>query len=325
MITLGIETSCDETSVAIIREREILALKTFSQIDLHKEYGGVVPEIASRSHIEMIRFITNSAINDSGLSLNEIDNIAVTNTPGLIGGLLVGVVFAKSLAFACKKPIIAVNHLEGHMFTTALTAGIEDNFYLLLTSGGHTQMMGVKEYGNYRLFGRTLDDSVGECFDKVGKMMGLDYPAGPKIEQLAKKGNPHRWKFKIPMKSQDNFNFSFSGLKTFFLREYQKIPEPSNEDILDICASLQHIISQILCDRVENMFKVCTDYDKFVLCGGVSANLYLRGKLEELCQKYQKTAFYAPLSLCGDNAAMIAYVGQMRSKKGLFAEISLVP
>jgi N6-L-threonylcarbamoyladenine synthase len=310
MIVLGIETSCDETSVAILQDKKILSLKTFSQINLHKKYGGVVPEIASRSHLEKIEEVTQEALNQAEIGINEIDLIAVTDRPGLIGGLLVGVGFAKGLALSLNKPIIFVNHLEGHIFTCGLTEGVEEDFFCLLVSGGHTQTIEVRDIQNYRIVGSTIDDSVGEGFDKLSKNLGRGYPGGPIIEKLALKGNENRFPLGVPLKGKDKFNFSFSGLKTHFLGLVAKYK--SEQDIYDICASFQNIITKTLIDRVQQMIQNSNlNSKKIVICGGVSANSYIRSNFEKSFANF--SIHYAPLHLCTDNAVMIANIGRMLS------------
>lgn len=328
MIVLGIETSCDETSACLLQGREILSLKTHSQILLHKKYGGVVPEIASRSHMEVISETVASAFCEAGITPKEIDVIAVTETPGLIGGLLVGINFAKGLSIGINKPIIFVNHLEGHIFTCGLTEGLEEDFYCLLISGGHTQTLEVSSLWNYRVFGKSIDDSVGESFDKLSKSLGFGYPGGPLIEKLAQLGDENRFKLGVPLKGKHKFDFSFSGLKTHFLNLVSKYKSP--QDINDICASFQKTICNTLIDRVENMINAgpsanssanirssSANFENIVICGGVSANLYIRMRFESHFKGYKIS--YAPISLCTDNAAMIANIGRMKAKKQEFS------
>jgi N6-L-threonylcarbamoyladenine synthase len=310
MLILGIETSCDETSICILREKEILSLKTFSQIALHKNYGGIVPEIAARSHIEVISYITQEAFKEAKIEPRNIDLIACTDKPGLIGGLLVGINFAKGLSLSLKKPLIFVNHLEGHIFTCALTEGIEKNFYCLLVSGGHTQILEVENLDNYKLIGQTIDDSAGEAFDKISRSLGFGYPGGAIIEKLALNGNEDRFKIGVPLKGKNKFDFSFSGLKTHFLKivsEYR-----SEQDVNDICASFQKSVCNTMIDRMQNMMEVSEkNYETIVVCGGVSANKYIRLRFEKFFPL--KKIVYAPLELCTDNAAMIANIGRMKS------------
>lgn len=313
MIVFGIETSCDETSVCILKEKEILSMKTFSQIDLHKFYGGVVPEIASRSHMEVISQLAAECFEEAGLRSSQIDVIAVTREPGLIGALLVGLNFAKGMSMALNKPIIYVNHLEGHIFTVSLKDNIENQFYCLLVSGGHTQTLEVESLWDYKLTGETIDDSAGESFDKLSKKLGFGYPGGSIIEELAKKGYENRFTTKIPLKGKHKFNFSFSGLKTHFLNLCHK--HTNEKDVFDIAASFQKTVCDVLIDRTRNMILASTKkFQKIVICGGVSANLYIRKKFDTEFPEY--AIYYAPIALCTDNAAMIANIGRMRFCKG---------
>lgn len=313
MIVFGIETSCDETSICILQDKNILSLKTFSQILLHKNYGGVVPEIASRSHMEVISGLAHEALLEAKINSEQIDIIAVTNTPGLIGGLLVGINFAKGFGFAINKPVIFVNHLEGHIFTCALTNNLEKNFYCLLVSGGHTQTIEVSNLQNYKIIGKTIDDSIGESFDKLSKTLGFGYPGGQIIERLAKKGDENRFKLNIPMKGKNKFDFSLSGLKTHFLNLTLK--HKLEQDIFDICASFQKVITNILIDRVKNMIQASDfNFKDIVICGGVSANLYIREAFIRFFP--DKNISFAPLQLCTDNAAMIANIGRMKCGTG---------
>lgn len=310
MIVVGIETSCDETSVCLLKEREIVAMKTFSQIDLHAKYGGVVPEIASRSHLKQIRIVAEEVFTKAGLSPKNVDVIAVTAEPGLIGSLLVGINFAKGLALSINKPLIFVNHLEGHIFTCSLTEEIEKDFYCVLVSGGHTQIIEVETIQNYKIIGQTIDDSVGEAFDKLAKSLGFPYPGGQTIERLALKGNELRFQTGIPLKRKSKFDFSFSGIKTHFMQIVAKYKE--EQDVYDICASFQKTICDILLDRTKNMISASSkNFQNLVLCGGVSANIYIRNRFEK---ELQNVAIkYAPLNLCTDNGAMIANIGRMKA------------
>jgi N6-L-threonylcarbamoyladenine synthase len=313
MLILGIETSCDETSVAILKDKQILSLKTFSQIDLHKLYGGVVPEIASRSHLQEITKTTKEAFLEAGLNIEDIDKIAVTNTPGLIGGLLVGINFALGLSAAFGKELVFVNHLEGHIFTCGLTSGVERDFFCLLISGGHTMTLEVNDLNNYKIIGKTIDDSVGESFDKLSKTLGFGYPGGAIIEKMAQKGDENRFKLKIPLKGKDAYNFSFSGLKTHFLNLTLKYKE--EQDVFDICASFQKIVCDTMIDRMKNAINHSENtFKNLVICGGVSANLYIRKRFEQEFDEFK--IHYAPLNLCTDNAVMIANIGRMRFAAG---------
>jgi N6-L-threonylcarbamoyladenine synthase len=317
---LGIETSCDETAAAIVTsEREVLSNEIYSQIKQHQEYGGVVPEIASRAHVEFIESVVSKALASANMKLNDVDAIAVTSGPGLIGGLIVGVMFAKGLALSSGKPLIGVNHLEGHALTTRLTHATEFPFLLLLVSGGHCMYAIVEGLGKYEIIGKTIDDALGEAFDKTAKMLGIDYPGGPKIEQFAKLGDENRFNFPKPLYGKEGCDYSFSGLKTAVLREVTALPQPvSEQDINDICASFQKTAGDIIIDRTKNAiaaFKAKFPPEKFpeaknfVISGGVSANQYICGRVKDLLQKNDMEFFSPPLKLCTDNAAMIAWAG----------------
>ena len=319
MIIFGIESSCDETSVCLLKdgkqdEKEILSLKTHSQIAIHKQYGGVVPELAARSHIEVIKEITQLCFSEANILPQDIDKICVTSSPGLISGLLVGIEFAKGMGLALNKPVLFVNHLEGHIFTTAITDGIKEDFFCLLVSGGHTQTICVKNINDYKIIGKTIDDSCGEAFDKISKSLGFGYPGGPIIEKMAQQGNPDKFKFSGKFYKQNQFDFSFSGLKTHFIRLIEKIDTQNIQEVQDLCASFQKVVCDILCSRVENIFLTNEkQFNKFVLCGGVGANKEIRNRLTEICKRYEINLFVAPLSLCTDNAAMIANLGFLKS------------
>ena len=332
MIVLAIESSCDETSIAICSDnpdvlKRIIALKTYSQIAEHSAYGGVVPEIAARNHLAKITSLTKAALDESGLSLNDITKIAVTTSPGLIGALIVGISFAKGLAISLNKPLVNVNHLDGHIFTTYLTNNLYKEYYCLLISGGHCQTITVNNFYDKKIYGTTIDDSVGEAFDKLAKLLGLGYPGGAKIEKLALNGNQKAFSFKIPMIKTDDFNFSFSGLKTHFLNIVAKqVKEHLNiapdelkyhKDlhsklpscfIADLCASFQSIVSDILINRCEHMIlSHGKTFGTLVISGGVAANKYIKQRfISEIGEKHGIEIITPPLYLCTDNAAMIA-------------------
>ena len=345
MIILGIETSCDETAVAIVDDaKNILSNLVISQIDIHKEFGGVVPEIAARNHIDVIEDLVKKALSDCDLKFSDIDGIAVTSGPGLIGGLIVGVMVAKSLALALKKPLIAINHLEGHVLTARLTSDLEFPFLTLLVSGGHCQILNVRKFADYELIGQTIDDALGECFDKVAQMIGEDYPGGPKIEAMAKNGDQNRFRFPRPLVDSDFkkiniYNFSFSGLKTAVRREIERLTGEnftsssfkllSQDDKNDICASLQKVIVEILLNRLNN---VLSNFDfnaerpkNLVICGGVAANQFIFTNLESWCSKNGLTLYVPNIKLCTDNAAMIAWAGVERLKNGYESDLSFKP
>lgn len=338
MIVLGIETSCDETAMALVNDKkEILSHIVVSQIDIHKEFGGVVPEVASRNHLDVIDSVFKAVVEKANININEIDAIASTTGPGLIGGVIVGTVFGKMLASILKKPFIAINHLEGHALTSRLTNNLEFPFLLFLLSGGHCQILKVNNVGSYEKIGETIDDALGECFDKVGKMLNLDYPAGPKIEELAKFGDKKRFKFAKPLvdnngKQRDSsydFLFSFSGLKTCVRREIELLSDLNRQTINDICASFQETIVEILINRLKNVFKKFKkeniNLHNLVIAGGVAANQYIKETLLEFCNNYDYNVITPPLKLCTDNGVMIAWAGIERLQLGLIDDLSVCP
>jgi N6-L-threonylcarbamoyladenine synthase len=301
---LGIESSCDETSVAIVKNgRDILSNVINSQIKIHQEYGGVVPEIASRCHIEVINQITKQALNEAKLRLNDIDAIAVTYGPGLVGALLVGVSYAKGLSFATDKPLIAVNHIAGHIAGNYLTyPELKPPFLCLIISGGHTNLVNVKNYYEYDIIGKTRDDAIGEAFDKVARVVGLGYPGGPKIDEMAKNGNPN---IELPKVNLDNLDFSFSGIKTAVINLNHKNPNINKQDL---CISFEKSVTEMLIKNVEEAVKIY-DFDKVVLAGGVSRNSYIRNEFDKMSKRLNVNVFYPEPILCTDNAAMIAAQG----------------
>jgi len=332
---LGIETSCDETAAAVVRGHppgpgEILSNIVFSQIAAHAPYGGVVPEIASRAHLEIIDDVVARALSDADMTLAEVDGIAATAGPGLIGGVMVGLTTAKALALGADKPLIAINHLMGHALTARLTHGVEFPFLLLLVSGGHCQLVGVGGTDDFRLYGTTIDDAVGEAFDKTAKILGLPYPGGPQIEQAAKLGNPRAYELPRPMVTGHNVrktaDFSFSGLKTA-LRQLVQDTSPS---IADASASFQAAVVDILRDRTRTaiaMFR--RDFPKgnaLVVAGGVAANQAIGSALAELAASEGFVTRIPPARLCTDNAAMIAWAGIERlSAGGMTDALSVSP
>lgn len=331
MKLLGIETSCDETSASIVTDdKKILSNIIFSQLDLHNQYGGVVPEIASRAHFSMIEIVIQNALKEANCTLEEISAIAVTSGPGLIGGLIVGVMIAKSLSLALQKPLIGVNHLEAHALTSRLIYDIEFPFLLMLASGGHCQLLIVEKVGKYTKLGSTLDDAAGEAFDKVSKMLGLGYPGGPIIEKLAKEGDKHKFDFPISLKGREGCDFSFSGLKTAVRNTINKLKtegEVNEQTLKDLAASFQHTVSEIFCDRIKNALKVfSTTYPSarnFVLAGGVAANQYIKKWIAELLLQKGFNLFVPPINLCTDNAAMVAWAGIERYKLGLIDDLTI--
>lgn len=328
MKILGIESSCDETAASIVTDdRQILSNVIISQIDEHQKFGGVVPEIASRAHLSHVQTVVDKALADANLSLNDLDAIAVTAGPGLIGGLLVGIMFAKGLSFAINKPLLGINHLEGHALTARLTNEIEFQYLMLLVSGGHCQILIVEKVGVYHKLGGTIDDSVGESFDKVAKMLGLDYPGGPIIEKLAITGDPYKYKFPKPMKGREGCDFSFSGLKTAVRLIIEKT-ELTPENIADICASFQRTVAEILLDRLNNAIKLTKEshpkIKQLIIAGGVAANQYLLKEIQISIEKHDLETIAPPIKLCTDNAAMIAWAGIERFRLGLRDEV-IVP
>ena len=301
--TLGIESSCDETSVAIVKNgREILSNVIDTQIPIHEKYGGVVPEIASRNHIEAISRVTKKALEEAKLTWEQIDAITPTYGPGLVGALLVGLSYAKALSFAINKPLVGVNHIQGHIAANYITyKELEPPFLCVMMSGGNTQIIYVKDYTEFEVLGKTRDDAIGEAFDKVARVVGLGYPGGPKVDRLAKEGEPT---IDLPKTHFENLDFSFSGIKTAVLNLYHKHPEMSKADL---CASFEKTVSEIL---IENVIKAMqqTGIKTIVLAGGVSASPYIRKAFADL-EKKQIKIYMPDLALCTDNAAMIASAG----------------
>ena len=307
MKVLAVESSCDETSVAVVKDgREVYSNVIASQIDTHKKFGGVVPEIASRQHVEAINTVLKEGIEEAGVKLDDIDIIAATKGPGLIGALLVGLSAGKALALATGKPFVGVNHIVGHVCANYISfKDLEPPFIGLIISGGHTYLIEVKDYVDFTLHGRTVDDAVGEAFDKVARSLGLAYPGGPLIDALAKKGK-ETIEFPRVMIKEDNYNFSFSGLKTAVLN-YLNSTRLRGEEIVteDVCKSFQEAVVDVI---LEKSFRLAREknMDKIVLCGGVSANSRIREAFEERGSKENIKIFYPELKLCTDNAAMIA-------------------
>ena len=328
-IILGIESSCDETAVAIIKENingkpEILSSIISSQVDVHKEFGGVVPELAARSHIEKIDLIAKKALNESGISLEEVDAVAATAGPGLIVCLSVGLNFGKSVAASLNKPFIAVNHLEGHALSPKLHSELNFPYLLLLISGGHSQFLSVEGLGKYKRLGTTIDDAIGEAFDKTAKLLGIEFPGGPKIEEFAKKGDPKKYELPKPIMHKGGCNLSFAGLKTAVLKIAKKIK--TDQEKYDLAASFQKTVEEILYKKSKIAFKEFKNINTnknniFVVAGGVAANKKIREVLTNLCEEENFKPIFPPINLCGDNAAMIAMVGLEKFKLKQFNDL----
>ncbi len=320
-IVLGIETSCDETAVALVDDqRRVLAHVLFSQVDEHQLYGGVVPEIAARAHLQRLDRLIRQAMDEAGLDFADLDAVAVTAGPGLIGGLMVGVVTAKMICMAANRPFVAVNHLEAHALTARFTDALDFPYTLLLVSGGHCQLQVVAGVGDYRRLGATIDDAVGEAFDKVAKMLGLGHPGGPLVEQAAAGGDPTRFALPRPLTNQKSANFSFSGLKTAVR---QTILASSPDDptfVRDLAASFQAAVADCLADRTRNALQM-QDNDPasrtLVIAGGVAANQAIRTRLAEVADTAGARLVLPPPSLCTDNGIMVAWAGIERLALGL--------
>ena len=335
---IGIETSCDETSVAIVREdKKILSHLILSQLKEHQEFGGVVPEIAARAHMDNIDRLIQAALSDANLKFSDLDGVAATCGPGLIGGVMVGMMAGKAIAATHDIPFFAINHLEGHALTARLTDDIEFPFLVLLVSGGHTQILVAEDIGHYKRLGTTLDDALGECFDKSAKLMGLGYPGGPNVEKMAAQCTDHvraiqRFPLPTPLKGRDGCDFSFSGLKTAVRHHVEKLPEGNLDpvDIADLCHSLQITIGDILKDRCSNAIKSflstyghTTKRPAFVACGGVAANSHIRTILQDLTSDKNMDFIAPPITLCSDNGAMIGWVGLEKLKKNISDDLSV--
>ena len=328
-LILGIETSCDETAASLITENEqgipiVLSNIISSQVEVHKEFGGVVPELAARSHIEKIDWIVQKAIDDSGRKIEEIDAVASTAGPGLIVCLSVGLSFGKAFASSLDKPFIAVNHLEGHALSPKINSDLNYPYLLLLISGGHSQFLDVQGLEKYKRLGTTIDDALGEAFDKTAKLLGIDFPGGPQIEVLAKKGDPNKYELPKPIFNKGGCNLSFAGLKTAVLKIAQKIKD--DQEKFDLAASFQKTIEKILHKKTKiafNEFEKQKDIKEkvFVVAGGVAANLNIRSMLTNLCNEENYKIVLPPIELCGDNAAMIAMVGLEKFKLNQFSKL----
>ena len=317
IIILGIESSCDETSVAIVKNgREVLSNVINTQISIHELYGGVVPEIASRNHVENISPVMKEALKEANIEIDDVDGIACTYGPGLVGALLVGVSYAKALSYAANKPLIGVNHIQGHIAANYITyKELKPPFLTLLISGGNTQLVLVKDYTEFEILGKTRDDAVGEAFDKVARVIGLGYPGGPKVDKLAKEGNPN---IELPKTHIENLDFSFSGIKTAVINLHHKNPDINKADL---CNSFEKTITEVLIDHTIRAAKEL-NINKIALAGGVSANSYIRSEFLKLKDKGYDIYYPEPI-LCTDNAAMIASAGYYTYMTGNTSDLSL--
>jgi N6-L-threonylcarbamoyladenine synthase len=330
---LGLETSCDETAAAIVRGAPpgpgaILSNIVRSQIEEHKPYGGVVPEIAARAHVEILDMIVERALADARLELGDVDVIAATAGPGLIGGVMVGLTTAKALALASGKPFVGVNHLEAHALTARLTDGVAFPYLLLLISGGHCQLLAVEGVGRFRQFGTTIDDALGEAFDKTAKLLGLGYPGGPAVEESARIGDSERFSLPRPMLGREGADFSFSGLKTA-VRQFARVQSLTTADRADLAAGFQAAVVDVLVDRTRSaMSRYKREFEKgrtLVVAGGVAANQAIRKSLGTLCAEEGFALSIPPPALCTDNAAMVAWAGVERRAAGGPDDLSMAP
>ena len=317
IITLGIESSCDETSVAVVKNgREVLSNVINSQIKIHEKFGGVVPEIASRNHVEAISDVTKKALEEANIAFEDIDNIACTYGPGLVGALLVGVSYAKALSYALNKPLTGTNHIEGHIAANYIShKELRPPFLCLIISGGHTHLVHIHDYDKFEILGKTRDDAIGEAFDKMARVIGLGYPGGPKVDKLAKDGKAN---IDLPKTHIDGLDFSFSGIKTAIINLHHKNPDINKADL---CASFEKYVTEIL---INNTIKAAKELNinTIALAGGVSANSYIRKKFIELEKQGYKIYYPEPI-LCTDNAAMIASAGYYRYISGVTSDLTL--
>ena len=328
-LILGIETSCDETAASIISENDkgnpiILSNVVSSQVNVHREFGGVVPELAARSHIEKIDWIVKKAIDDSGIKINEIDAVASTAGPGLIVCLSVGLSFGKAFAASLNKPFLAVNHLEGHAISPRLISKLDYPYLLLLISGGHSQYLSVKNLGEYKRLGTTIDDAIGEAFDKTAKILGIEFPGGPQVEILAEKGDPNSYNLPKPIFNKGGCNLSFAGLKTAVLKISKELK--TEQEKFNLAASFQKTVIEILYKKTKVAFnefekQIQPKEKKLVVAGGVAANKEIRNMLVNVCEEKKFEPIFPPIELCGDNAAMIAMVGLEKFKLKQFDKL----
>ena len=328
-LILGIESSCDETAASVVTQNKeglplVLSNIVSSQEEIHKKFGGVVPELAARSHIDKIDWIVKKAIDESRISIDKIDAVASTAGPGLVVCLSVGLSFGKAFASVINKPFIAVNHLEGHALSPKLNSKLDYPYLLLLISGGHSQFLSVQSLGKYKRLGTTIDDALGETFDKTAKMLGIDFPGGPQIEILASKGNPKKYDLPKPIYNKGGCNLSFAGLKTAILKISKSIK--TEQEKFDLAASFQKTILDILKKKTKIAFEEFEKENKtkekiFVIAGGVAANKKIRSLLIDLCKEHNYQSIFPPMEFCGDNAAMIAMVGLEKFKLKQFSNL----
>jgi N6-L-threonylcarbamoyladenine synthase len=334
MVILGIETTCDETAAALVERTEdgrgrILSNVVLSQVSEHAQFGGVVPEIAARAHVETLDTVIAKAMAEAEMSFAALDGVAAAAGPGLIGGVIVGLTTAKAIALTHDKPLIAVNHLEGHALTARLTDATPFPYCLFLASGGHTQILAVRGVGDYVRFGGTVDDAIGEAFDKTAKLLGLGYPGGPQVEKEAARGDPKRFALPRPMAGRPDANFSLSGLKTALRLEAEKIAPLSDQDVADLCASFQQAVVDVVMDRLRaglKMFRERFGTPKALVCaGGVAANQAIRKVLHRVAFEVGTDLVAPPPALCTDNGAMIAWAGAERLALGLTDSLDVAP
>lgn len=322
-LVLGVETSCDETAAAVVGRSadgkgRILSNIVRSQWEQHRPFGGVVPEIAARAHVECLDELIAAAMAEAGVGFGDLSAVAATAGPGLVGGLIVGLMAGKAIALAHGLPLVAVNHLEAHALTVGLTEGLRPPYLMLLVSGGHTQTLLVEDVGRYQRIGTTIDDALGEAFDKTAKLLGLGLPGGPQVEQWARKGDRHRLALPRPMLGREEPHFSFAGLKTAVRQRAVGLAPLSEQDVADLCAAFEDAVAAVVPDRVERAFGIAQAWigagslDHLVVAGGVAANQRLRASLAELAGKRGLALSVPPVALCGDNAAMVAWAGAER-------------
>ncbi|MBP2071853.1 tRNA (adenosine(37)-N6)-threonylcarbamoyltransferase complex transferase subunit TsaD [Thermoanaerobacterium butyriciformans] len=323
-VVLGIETSCDETSASVVKNgKAVLSNVIYSQINIHKKFGGVVPEIASRNHIEVIGNVVKEALDEASITLDDIDVVAVTYGPGLVGALLVGLSYGKALAYGKGIPFVGVNHIEGHISANYLDGDFEPPFICLIASGGHSHIVFVKDYGEYEVLGRTVDDAAGEAFDKVARALGLGYPGGPKIDEISKNGDPYKYNFPKSFMEKDNFDFSFSGLKTAVINQLHKERQNGNEvNIADYAASFQMNVVDVLSSKLIEAARY-KNINKISIAGGVASNSLLRERLLKLADEEGFMIHFPKQVYCTDNGAMIASAGYFDYIRGKVSGLDL--